>query len=183
MDAAEIQPARRPGTRAGLARFGRVLVMRLGPGEDVLPAMEQLLRDADLTSGVILSGVASLRHASVRNIVRFPDQWPIQADMRRQTTVPGPLEILAMQGNVAPTPNAGKGAGFVIHCHVEFSVGAPPAVTYGGHLVDNTIVATTCELYVAELTDLDMRRVHDEQTQTLEISMSPQIGAGDTGNG
>ncbi|MPZ59835.1 MAG: DUF296 domain-containing protein [Propionibacteriales bacterium] len=161
----------RPGTRAGLATFGRVLVARLGPGEDVLPAMERLLLDAGLTSGVILSGVASLHHASVRNITRFPDQWPIRDDMRKKSTIPGPLEILAMQGNIAPKPDGG----IIIHCHVEFSVGTPAAVTYGGHLIEDTIVGTTCEVYVAELSGLDVRREHDDDTQTLEITMSPRL--------
>lgn len=158
------------GTRAGLASFGRVLVIRMGPGEDVLPAMERRLLDAQLTSGVILSGVASLHHASVRNIVRFPAEWPIRPEHRRQTTVPGPLEILAMQGNVAPTPDNG----LFIHCHVEFSTGAPAATTYGGHLIENTIVATTCELVIAELRGLDVRRVHDPHTQALELDMEPR---------
>jgi uncharacterized protein len=163
--------ARKPGTRAGTARFGRVLVIRLGPGEDVLPAMEQLLLDAELHNGVILSGVASLHHASVRNIFRFPERWPITEEMRKKTTVPGPLEVLAMQGNVASMP----GGGLFIHCHIEFSIGAPPAVTYGGHLIENTIVGTTCELYIAELDDLQVRRVPDETTQTLEIDMEPRL--------
>jgi uncharacterized protein len=167
----DMAPGRLPGTRAGVGSFGRVLVIRLGPGEDVLPAMERLLLDADLTNGAIVSGVASLQHASVRNIFRFPEQWPIQPDMRKQTTVPGPLEILAMQGNVAPKPDGG----LFIHCHVGFSVGAPPAATYGGHLIEDTIVGTTCELYIAELRGIDVRRVHDPETQTLELDMDPRL--------
>jgi uncharacterized protein len=167
----ETAPGRAAGTRAGLASFGRVLVIRLGPGEDVLPAMERLLVDADVTSGAIVSGVASLQHASVRNIVRFPEEWPIQTGDRTTTTVAGPLEILAMQGNVAPKPDGG----LFIHCHVEFSIGAPPATTYGGHLIEDTIVGTTCELYIAELRGLDVRRVHDPETQTLEIDMEPRL--------
>jgi predicted DNA-binding protein with PD1-like motif len=167
----DAQPGRRAGTRAGLASFGRVLVIRLGPGEDVLPAMEQLLLDAKLTSGAIVSGVASLQHASVRNIVRFPAEWPIQTGDRTKTTVAGPLEILAMQGNVAPKPDGG----LFIHCHVEFSIGAPAAMTYGGHLIEDTIVGTTCEIYIAELRGLDVRRVDDPETKTLELDMDPRL--------
>lgn len=157
--------ARRAGTNAGLADVGRVLVIRLGPGEDVLPAMEQLLRDAGISNAMILSGVASLEHASIRNIRRFPDTFPITPDDRNTTTVQGPLEIVAMQGNVVPT-DAGD---LVIHCHVEFSLGAPAGVTYGGHLIEDTIVGTTCELYIAELTGIDVRRRLDPNTQALEI--------------
>jgi uncharacterized protein len=153
------------GTRSGIGRLGRILVIRLGPGEDLLPGLTHELERADLTRGVILSGLASLRHLSVRNITRFPDQWPIEPHMRERTTIPGPLEVLAMQGNVAPTPD---GEVF-IHCHVEASIGSPPAVTYGGHLIEDTIVATTAELVVAEIEDLDLHRVHDPVTRTLEL--------------
>lgn len=173
MDGEELRHARNPRTRAGVGRFGRVLVIRLAPGEDVLPSMAQLLDDAGIDNGVILSGVASLRHASVRNIVHFPPQWPIRPDMRKRTTIPGPLEVLALQGNVAPQP----GGGTFIHCHADFSLGAPAAVTYGGHLLDDTIVGTTCEIYIGELVDLDVRRVHDEETQTLEIDVHPVLPA------
>jgi len=163
---------RRPGTHSGFAEFGRVLVVRLGPGEDMLPAMEQLIDDAGLSAGIILSGVASLHQATVRNIIRFPPEYPITTDDRRVTTIPGPLEILATQGNFART-EAGE---LVIHCHVDFSVGVPGAVTYGGHLVEDTIIATTCELYLAELVGANVHRAMDPHTRAQEIKVEPTHG-------
>lgn len=163
---------RREGTRAGVGTLGRVLAVRLGPGEDLLPAMTQLLRDAGFEQGIILSGVASLHHLTVRNIDRFPPTWPITTSDRTVTTIPGPLEILAMQGNVCPGPD-GR---LVIHCHLDVSVGAPAATTFGGHLVDDTIVATTCELFVAELSGLRMQRVLDDHTRAAEITLGPSAG-------
>lgn len=169
---------RRPGTHAGFADLGRVLVVRLGPGEDMLPAMEQLIDDAGLSAGIILSGVASLHRATVRNIIRFPEEYPITPDDRRITTVPGPLEILATQGNFART-DAGR---LITHCHIDFSVGVPGAVTYGGHLVEDTIIATTCELYLAELVGADVRRAPDPVTKAQEISIRPTLVGGDQGS-
>lgn len=160
---------RRDGTRAELGTLGRVLAIRLGPGEDLLPAMARLLDDAGIEQAVILSGVASLHHLTVRNIHRFPPSWPITTSDRTVTTIPGPLEVLAMQGNVCPGPDGE----LVIHCHLDVSVGAPPATTFGGHVVEDTIVATTCELFVAELTDLRMHRVPDAHTQAPEIAWDP----------
>lgn len=163
--------ARNPRTRAGVGNFGRVLAIRLAPGEDVLPSMIQLLADAGIAQGVILSGVASLQHASLRNIHTFPENWPIRVQDRHTTRIEGPLEILAMQGNVAPAPD---GSTF-IHCHLEFSTGNPPATTYGGHLLEDTIVGTTCEIYIAELVGVDMRRIDDDETRTLEIDVRPRL--------
>lgn len=165
------EPGRYAGTRAGIGRLSRVLVARLGPDEDILPATQELLLDAGITTAVILSGVASLQQATVRNIHRFPDRWPINPGDRRVTTIAGPLEVLAMQGNVAP----GADGALLIHCHLCFSVGAPPAVTYGGHLVGGTIVATTCELFVAEVMGLAVRRPIDEVTMAPEITVDPPL--------
>lgn len=161
----EHRPGHRPGTQVGTARFARVLTIRLGPDEDVLPAMAAILDEHEIDHGVILGGVASLHHLTVRNIHRFPEHWPITTDDRRVTTVPGPLEILGMQGNVARR----RDGDLVIHCHLDVSVGTPATVTYGGHVVENTIVATTCELYIAELEGTDVRRVRDEVTQADEL--------------
>lgn len=161
----EQAPGRYPGTQVGVGRFGRVLTIRLGPGEDVLPAMEAIFEANDVQHGVILSGVASLHHLTVRNIHRFPEAWPITPEDRRVTTVPGPLEVLAMQGNVARREDGG----LVIHCHLDVSVGVPPAHTFGGHLVEDTIVGTTCELYVAEVEGVEVRRVRDEVTHADEL--------------
>jgi predicted DNA-binding protein with PD1-like motif len=164
-------PAWHPHTRAGLGSFGRVLVIRLAPGEDVLPAMGRILQTAGITQAAILSGVASLAHATVRNIHRFPPDWPIGTSDRHTTRIDGPLEILAMQGNVAPGPDGQQ----VIHCHLDFSVGAPPSHTFGGHLVDDTIVGTTCEIVIAELVDLQVMRTWDDETRTAEIDVAPRL--------
>lgn len=164
---------RRPGTVAGVGRLGRILVVRLGPGEDLLLAMARLLADAGIETGILLGGVASLARATVRNIHRFPDRFPVTGEDRHVTTVAGPLEVISLQGNVVP----GEDGAPVIHCHVEFSVGTPPAVTYGGHLVEGTIVGTTGELFVAELTGLDVRRRLDPVTLAPEIAVHLSLGA------
>lgn len=160
-----------PGTNAGLGSFGRVLVVRLGPGEDVLLAMTRILERAGLRAGVILSGVASLTQLTVRTIVRLPEVPPITPADRCITTVPGPLEVLSMQGNVALT----ESGELFIHCHLDASVGDPPTATYGGHLVEGTLVATTMELFIAEVIGLDVRRAIDGATAALEIVVSPQL--------
>jgi predicted DNA-binding protein with PD1-like motif len=49
------------------------------------------------------------------------------------------------------------------------------ATTYGGHLLDDTIVGTTCEIYIAELVGIEMRRIDDDETRTLEIDVQPRL--------
>jgi uncharacterized protein len=160
-----------PRTRAGMGGFGRVLAIRLAPGEDVLPSMHQMLLASGITQAVILSGVASLQHATVRNIHNFPASWPIRPEDRHTTRIEGPLEILAMQGNVAADPD-GK---LIIHCHLEFSVGEPASHTFGGHLLDDTIVGTAGEIFIAELVDVALVRAWDDETQTFELDVEPRL--------
>lgn len=168
-------PSPMPGTRSGLGRFGRVLVIRLGPGEDLLGGLDREVAASGIGAGVILSGLASLHHLRVRNITRFPERWPITPDMREVTTIPGPLEVLSMQGTLTPTPDGGS----FTHCHVEVSLGSPPAATHGGHLIEGTTVATTAEIVVAELVDLAVARIHDPETEALEIDVTPRLDPAD----
>lgn len=160
-----------PRTRAGVGSFGRILAIRLAPGEDVLASMHRMLLDARITQGVILSGVASLEHATVRNIHNFPPSWPIRPEDRHTSRIDGPLEILAMQGNVAAAPDGE----LIIHCHLEFSVGEPASHTFGGHLLEDTIVGTAGEIFIAELVDVSLVRAWDEETQTFELDVDPRL--------
>jgi predicted DNA-binding protein with PD1-like motif len=49
-------------------------------------------------------------------------------------------------------------------------------MTYGGHLMDDTIVGTTAEIYLAELTGIEMRRTPDPVTKNLEIELAGPAG-------
>ncbi len=159
-----------PGTCAALGNTGRVLAVRMGPGEDVLDAMTRIVERAGIRAGIIISGVASLTQLTVRNIHRIPTEPPITTADRHVTTVPGPLEVLSVQGNLAWTPEGE----LIVHCHLDASVGDPATHTFGGHLVEGTIVATTLELFILEVTGASIERVVDPATGTPELAIAPE---------
>lgn len=162
-------------TSAGLAPPGRVLVVRLGPGQDLLGGLTDALDRAGLARGILLGGVASLTRMTVRTIVRFPQQPPITPADRVVTTVEGPLELMSLQGNVVPD----EAGATVVHAHVVASLGSPVATEVrGGHLVEGTVVATTAELAIAELLDPTLLRRFDPATRAAEIAVGPWPPAG-----
>jgi uncharacterized protein len=152
---------------AGVGGLGRILVLRLLPGEDLLEGVEQACGEWGLDQGVILSGVASLRRATVRNIHSLPvsGAGPITAEMRHVTRIPGPLELLFLCGNIARLPD-GR---LYVHCHAEFSLCRPPTETRGGHLVSGSPVATTAEIVLAEISGMRIARAPDPMTGAAEV--------------
>jgi uncharacterized protein len=151
-------------TRSGLGKAGRVLVARLEPGSDLMPSLRTLAQRANIRTGVILSGVASFEKATIRNVGRRPEQYPITDQQRIFTPKEEPIELLALSGNISQ-----KDGEVFVHAHVTISSGLDDGRAYGGHLVDGCIVLTTAELVIMELTGLAMERVHDPVTRALEL--------------
>lgn len=167
-------PAASAGERIrwGAGRLGRVIVARLAPGCDLKASIEEVVEKAGIEYGVILGGAASLDRAVLRN-VRFPvAAWPITDDIRIFGQAQGPLELLAISGNISRTE---EGKAWV-HGHITVSVGLPDGLALGGHLVDGTIVLSTGEIAVVEVLGLAIERRHDPETRTKELYFSPRGG-------
>lgn len=155
--------------RWGVGGLGRVVVARLAPGCDIKRSIEEIAGAAGIEYGVILGGAASLERAVLRN-VRFPVQeWPITDDIRIFSHVQGPLEMLAISGNISRTTD-GKAW---VHGHITVSVGMPDGMALGGHLVDGAIVLSTGEIAIAEVLGLAIERRLDPETRTQELYFSP----------
>lgn len=131
----------------------------------MLPALTAILEHERVSGAVIVSAVASLRRATLRNITRFPEEWPITADCREVTKLAEPLEIISLQGNAACTVDGRMS----LHLHVCLSRGHPPGSTFSGHLLEDSIVATTCELAIVEASGLTIRRELDAVTGAPEL--------------
>lgn len=107
----------------------RTLCQRLKPGEELFSAIEKLLQEKQIKAGVLLSAVGSLAHVSLRF-----------ADRQEATIVKGPLEIVSVTGTVAQSG-----------CHIHVSVSDSNGQTTGGHLMPGSLVYTTVELVVLNL--------------------------------
>jgi predicted DNA-binding protein with PD1-like motif len=155
----------REGTRWAIGRLGRIVVIRLAPGEDVKHALEAVCETERLPGALILGGAASLRRVTLRNVRVAPEQWPITDANRIWTTLEGPLELVAIMGNVSRWSDGRP----YVHAHVVVSTGRPDGTAYGGHLVEGAEILTTGELALAEVVGVGLRRDRDPGTLGEEL--------------
>lgn len=130
----------------GLA--GRQFMGRFEHGSDLLLSLEDLVREQWVTAGqfFVIGAVQKAR-------VAFYDQ---EKREYRTIELPKPLEILSCFGNVSL--RNGKP---VVHAHIVLS--DAKGNTYGGHLVEGTILFAG-EFNVVELTGINLERGIDEVT-------------------
>ncbi len=148
----------------GKGSSGRVFVMKLAPGCDLLKSVEYIANKENIRSAVILSGTGSLRQATIRNVKSIPEKPPITDKNRVYTPKNEPLELLSFNGNISR-----KNGEVFIHSHISISSGVDDGKTYGGHLVEGCIVLATCEVIIQEIAGLTMERKLDPVTQVNEL--------------
>jgi predicted DNA-binding protein with PD1-like motif len=144
--------------------LSRVVAARLAPGCDLAESIETIAEEENITSGVILSGAASLRKAVLRNLGSFPGKFPITDDVRVFATRADPMELLAISGNIST-----RDGQLHLHCHVVVSSGEEDGRAYGGHLMKGTEIFSTGEILIAEITGCRMIRLEDPETKGSEL--------------
>ena len=154
------------GIAMASGKIGRIVVIRLAPGCDLLQSLEEVARKEGISSGLILGGAASLRRVVLRNPRGYPKAFPITDENRIFTSLEGPLELLTISGNVSLREDGQ----LVVHAHVTVSLGCPESTTYGGHLVAGAIIYSTGELVLAETEGVELQRVLNEETKTYELT-------------
>jgi predicted DNA-binding protein with PD1-like motif len=146
-----------------------ILFTRLPPGADVIEALEQVLNEAGIRAGTIVSCIGSLRSASFH--IAVPADNPIGASYSEPIGVNGPLELLGGQGTVGPDE---KGDIF-IHLHAVFSDGK--GNLRGGHLVKGgNPVLITCEITMACLEGMHIQRKYDPEVDMAVFNIQRQQG-------
>ena len=126
-----------------------VRAFRLGPGSDLKKELVRIARDNDLRAGVVLTCVGSLTRAVIR-----------LADKPEATTFEGKHEIVSLVGTLG---REGE--------HLHVSVSDSSGRTIGGHLMDGSLVYTTAEIAVGELTALEFSREVDPKTTYRELAV------------
>jgi predicted DNA-binding protein with PD1-like motif len=157
-----------PAVDSAVGGIKKVVVFRLAPGNDLLKSITAQAEQNGIRHGLILGGAASLRHVVLRNVANYPPAFPITDKNRSYTHLDGPMELLAISGNISQLSD-GK---MQVHAHATVSVsteGIPEGAAFGGHLVDGAIIFSTGEIAIAELTGISMDRVFSEETKTLEL--------------
>ena len=122
-------------------RYGRDLLVRLDKGEELHDAIRSLSNNG-ISTAAITSGIGRVRGTEIG----FLDSDGIYQKME----IDNPMELLSMQGNLAPGPD-----GPFTHIHIVAS--DDDHVVRGGHLFEAT-VEVTAEIHM---------RVLDEDGATM----------------
>lgn len=126
-------------------------MLRLEPGEDVRPLLEQWARDHGIDAASIASAVGSLTQAHIR-----------YANRADGIVTTGDLEIVALSGTLSR---------YGTHLHI--AVSDRDGATLGGHMLPGCLVRTTLELVVQEIEDVRMLRTKDAVTTYDELDPQP----------
>lgn len=121
--------------------IGRIHILRVDPGEDVLASIERFLSDAAVHQAVVLGGYGTLAAYHLHWVTH--NRIPTANLFRRGE---GGIEILAMNGLVV------DGAP---HIHVALST---PDGAFGGHLEPGCIAYVLCEVFFAEVDGISLSR-------------------------
>ena len=114
--------------------FGRVFLLKLERGENLLESVCTVIERENIKYGVIVSGVATLEHASfhrIRNCNEIPEDEMIEMD--------GPYEVSSLQGAIINGEP---------HIHMTFS---DLEETRAVHLEPGSVVLYTAEVMIAEI--------------------------------
>ncbi len=135
----------------GTGHLGRIVVARISPGQDLLAALTEIARRENIRAGVILTCVALLDEAVLRNVAVIPDELPITDAHRVFVKKDGPYEVVSMSGYVRM--QEGKPS---VHAHLVISGGPDHATAFGGHLAPGCHVFHLAEVIVGEITGVDL---------------------------
>jgi predicted DNA-binding protein with PD1-like motif len=129
-----------------------VVVVSLGHGDLLLESLRGIARDADIHTGVIMTGIGSLTRGTIH--------WVSSNDLpptNEYITLEGPLEMVSFCGIIAN-----------YEPHVHINLMTADRQYYGGHLEEGCSILTLAELSVLRLSDLRLTRSNrDGSTASL----------------
>lgn len=122
---------------------------RLLPDTDLKKEIYDFFKSQNISAGVVLSSVGSLKQAHLR----FSDQ-------KIGKLLKGPFEILSLNGTLS-----------LDGVHLHLCISDNQGQTLGGHLLENCLIHTTCELVIAEVPGHTFTRELDPQTKYMELKI------------
>lgn len=142
---------------AAAAKSNRVIAARVLPNLDVLETIEEICASYKIRYGQISVCIGSLRSVNL-NYVSTANPAPGQ----KYTTplkMEGAFSIITGQGLVSPADEEGK-----LNTHLHFVVSGQHDAIYGGHVEPGTKTLTTMDLFITELTGIEISRGKDPVT-------------------
>ena len=129
----------------------KIYAIRLKPGEDLKQSIQKFAVENNLQASVVVTCVGSLLQYNLRF-----------ANQREGVVRKGHFEILSLSGTISES---------AVHLHL--SIANEKGKTTGGHLLDDNLIFTTAEIAIAELTELEFKRIYDPNSGYPELSIIP----------
>ena len=124
-----------------------IVIVGLRRGDLLFESLEQVAREADIHTGVVMSGIGSLTTARIHTVTST-DYPPKEGYFDLE----GPLEIVQFGGiiaNYAP--------------HIHISIWDRADRYYGGHLHEGSAILTLSEISIRRCPELRLTRRPDER--------------------
>ena len=148
---------------AAEGRLGRVVVVRLAPGTDLLKEIQAACERYQIHNGVVISAIGSLKQ------VRFCD---VEALPEKKCGY-GYGRILALDETIELTGAGGvicSDAEGNINLHIHICMSDKNGKAYGGHLVEGTEVLMTADIVLGEIEGISMLREYNEDMDVYLLS-------------
>lgn len=121
---------------------GGFVIVALRRGELLLESLGEAARQADIHSGVIMTGLGSLTKARIHTVIS--NDYPPEEEY---IDLPGPLEVVHFQGIIAD-----------YQPHVHISLWDREKRYHGGHLEEGCEILTLGEVSIQRLPALRLTR-------------------------
>ncbi|MAF95057.1 MAG: hypothetical protein CMM60_04810 [Rhodospirillaceae bacterium] len=151
-------------SKEAVGAFGRVVVARIMPGADFLEALESIAARHNITSGVILSGIATFTEARFHAVKLLTYDFPYPKEGFAHLHMDEVLELVSVSGTIAEYEQKP-----MIHCHMTVASGNKEGKVWGGHVMKGTIVYATAEIVIAEVVGMKMVRETDPMLKTPQL--------------
>lgn len=148
-------------------KIGRVVAVRLAPGEDLLEGLAKACKEHNLNNGLILTGIGSLRCARFFNPVPLPER-KIGYGYGDPIALAGPIELLATSGMICQ----GDTGETLFHIHVSLS--DQNGGSWGGHLIEGNKVLITADFVLGEVEDMNMGRKYNDDVELMIFNPQPK---------
>lgn len=129
---------------------GRRFVIRVMPGASVVACLREFTDKERIHHAVILSAIGSVKNVRLNGIMTATE-LPITPERLVRHELEGPLELLAMSGNIVP------GASDKPDCHLHITASKASGEAVGGHMADAEAFAS-CEIVLTELVVTGIQR-------------------------
>jgi predicted DNA-binding protein with PD1-like motif len=129
--------------------LGFPVVVRLERGELLLESLREIVRGEGIRNGVILSGFGSLDRSAFTGLLS--GEYPATRFHRDRRT--GGIEVLNVTGVIAD---------YHVHAHLTL---CQRDRAFGGHLDEGCRVLSLCEIVLAEVKGVKLKRLFDPKTK------------------